>query len=169
MFKIGDLIIYSTHGVCQIDDICDKTFNDSTAQYYVLHPVDEPKLSISIRTDNEAVMMLEIIQEDEALKVLDVFKQPGTEWIDKNNQRNQFFAQIIKNGDRNEISSVINTLMRRKADAEKKGKKLSAQDSRFLSTQQKVLFTELSLSLSVPFDDVLDKAIDYIGINTAHA
>lgn len=25
MFNIGDLVVYSPHGICRVDDICEKT------------------------------------------------------------------------------------------------------------------------------------------------
>jgi CarD family transcriptional regulator len=36
MFKVGDSIIYSAYGVCQNDEICDKTVQGVTRTYYVL-------------------------------------------------------------------------------------------------------------------------------------
>ncbi|MDQ6596090.1 CarD family transcriptional regulator [Bacillus salipaludis] len=40
MFNIGDLIIYSGHGICRVDDICEKTVSGITRTYYVLHPME---------------------------------------------------------------------------------------------------------------------------------
>ena len=34
MFNIGDMIIYSAHGVSKIDNICEKTFANVTRNYY---------------------------------------------------------------------------------------------------------------------------------------
>lgn len=53
MFDIGDLIIYSGQGICHIDDICAKTYLDVTEAYYVLHPIENCKLTISIPVDKE--------------------------------------------------------------------------------------------------------------------
>ena len=39
MFNVGDIIIHSAHGLCEIDDICEKTYGDTTRTYYVLHPL----------------------------------------------------------------------------------------------------------------------------------
>ncbi|MGO5067087.1 MULTISPECIES: CarD family transcriptional regulator [unclassified Clostridium] len=66
MFSIGDLIIYSGQGICFIDDISKKTYGDFTKEYYVLHPIENYKLTISIPVDNDKVTMLEIIDRNEA-------------------------------------------------------------------------------------------------------
>ena len=70
MFKVGELIVYSTHGICQIDDICEKTYFDITKKYYVLHPLDNLKLSISTPFNSKAVAMLELLDQAEAKTIL---------------------------------------------------------------------------------------------------
>ncbi|MEC1526197.1 CarD family transcriptional regulator, partial [Neobacillus niacini] len=40
MYHIGDLVIYSAHGICKINDICNKTVSGITRSYYVLHPME---------------------------------------------------------------------------------------------------------------------------------
>ena len=57
MFTIGDTIIYSVHGLCQIDDICEKTYSDVTRNYYVLHPLSQTNLTISVPVDSDKVIM----------------------------------------------------------------------------------------------------------------
>ncbi|MEH7306801.1 CarD family transcriptional regulator [Neobacillus drentensis] len=49
MFNNGDLVIYSAHGICKIDDICEKTIAGMTKTYYELHPLDHNhQLTISV-------------------------------------------------------------------------------------------------------------------------
>ena len=81
MFNVGDLIMYSTHGICQIDEICEKTYLDVTKIYYVLHPLNNNKLKISTPVDNDKVMMLEIMDKERAETILESFKLPGIEWM----------------------------------------------------------------------------------------
>lgn len=40
MLSIGDLIVYSSHGICRVEDICDQTYGGVTKKYYMLQPVD---------------------------------------------------------------------------------------------------------------------------------
>ncbi|MGM0901187.1 MAG: CarD family transcriptional regulator [Bacillota bacterium] len=123
MFNIGDLIIYSGHGTCQIDDICEKTISGITRDYYVLHPMENnPPLTISTPVTNNKVVMLELIQKEEAHKILESFKKPGVMWDDNPNTRYNIYSELINTCERKEIAKVINTLMRKKIEAERKEK-----------------------------------------------
>ncbi|WP_235824888.1 CarD family transcriptional regulator [Bacillus salipaludis] len=64
MFNIGDLIIYSGHGICRVDNICEKTVSGITRTYYVLHPMENNhQLIISTPVNDDKVVMLEIIHQ----------------------------------------------------------------------------------------------------------
>ncbi|MGF7046446.1 CarD family transcriptional regulator [Paenibacillus sp. DS2015] len=165
MFNIGDLIIYSGHGICEIDSICEKTYLDVCNNYYVLHPLEKPNLTISTPVDNQKVVMLEMIHRDEAEEILESFKLPGVEWVEKNHQRTHIYSDIANKGNRKDISKVINTLMRKKHEAETHNKKFSEQDSRQLTSLQKILFTEIALSFNTTYEAVFDRAVSMINQN----
>lgn len=162
MFNIGDLIIYSSQGICQIDDICEKTYSGVSKKYYVLHPVENEKLVINIPVDNDKVTMLELIVQKEAEEIMESFKEVGIEWIENNSQRYQVYSNIIKSGDRKDISKVINTLLKEKQKIEGNGKKFFEQDNKLLLYIQNILFTELAMCLNISVDEVSNKIIDNI-------
>ena len=45
MFNIGDVVMYSAHGVSKIDNICEKTYSNVTKTYYELHPLEADKFN----------------------------------------------------------------------------------------------------------------------------
>ena len=102
MFSIGDLIIYSGQGICCIDDICAKTYCDVTRDYYVLHPIENCKLTISIPVDNDKVKMLRLIDRNEAEEIIESFKLPGINWIEICSQRAKIYFKIVMKGENNE-------------------------------------------------------------------
>lgn len=165
MFNIGDLIIYSAHGVCHIDDICEKTYLGVTKDYYILHPLEDSRLRISTPVDNDKVAMLELLNKDEAEEILESFKLPGISWIELDNYRNQIYSDIVKTGNRKEISKVVNTLMGKKLKVEIYGEKLYKQDSKLLVLAQNILFTELAMALNTTFEAIYEKAISLINEN----
>lgn len=164
MFNIGDLIIYSTHGICQIDDICEKTYTDVTRTYYVLHPLEGNPLTINIPVDNNKALT-ELILKDEAEDILESFKHPGAEWIEKSTQRPQVYLDMVKTGNRKEISQIVNTLMRKKMEADLHEKKFPYRDTKLLSSIQKILFKEMAISLNTSFEDICNKATKLIKSN----
>ncbi|PAV28064.1 CarD family transcriptional regulator [Virgibacillus profundi] len=157
MFSVGDLIIYSTHGLCEIVEISDKTLNNVTRTYYVMHPIDDPKLKISSPVDNEKATMHPIMEKEEANGVLESFQEPGIQWIDDSRQRNKKFQGIVNTGDRHDISNLINTLMRKEQEIRKDNKKMSIQDRKVLEQTQSIMFTELAVSLDTSFEKITKK------------
>ncbi|MFA5522942.1 MAG: CarD family transcriptional regulator [Tissierellales bacterium] len=165
MFKVGDLIIYSGQGICRIDEICEKTYLGCTRSYYVLHPIENCDLEISIPIDNDKVIMLQLIDKDKAEEIIESFKLPGIDWIDKANQRVYRYSSIVKTGDRKEVSMITNTLMREKIKIENVGKKFDERDRKLLSYIQNILFAELAISLNTTFEAIHEKIIEYIREN----
>lgn len=47
IFTIGDLVIYSGHGICRIDDICDQTYSGIERTYIF------KELAYSLNTSSE--------------------------------------------------------------------------------------------------------------------
>jgi CarD family transcriptional regulator len=157
MYNIGDLIIYSSHGICRIDDICEKTYSGMTQNYYVIHPIEDDNLTINAPVELVNKTMVEIMNHSEALEIIESFKQPGIMWIDKAMDRTKSFTEIIKSGKRKEISMLLNTLMRKKNEFESTDKKLSDPDRRLLLWIQSILFKELSIALDITIEEVVQK------------
>lgn len=154
MFNVGDVIIYSVHGLSKIDDICEKTISNVTRKCYVLHPLEESNLTITTPVDNDKVVMLKIVNSEEAKRILQSFNQPGISWIEDSRQRSAKFQEIVKGGNREDIAKVANTLMRKSNELKMKEKKLYDQDRKILHTIQRILFKEIAMSLNTTFENV---------------
>ncbi|WP_037985612.1 CarD family transcriptional regulator [Thalassobacillus devorans] len=155
MYNIGELIIYSSHGICRVDDICNKTISGTTKSYYVLHPLeDDHHLTISTPVDNDKVVMLGMMKPEEAKELLESFHNPGIEWNDQSHARFRKYSDIVNSGERKEIVKVVNTLMRKKIEAERQDKKLHEQDRKLLKYVQDILFRELAISLDTTIADI---------------
>ena len=154
MFNIGDTIIYSVHGLCQIDDICEKTYSDVTRNYYVLHPLSQANLTISVPVDNDKVIMLKTMNREQAEEILQSFNKPGIPWVEDVKKRKLQYNNIVKTGDRREIAKIANSLMRKNLEYSLDKKRMYDQDRRLLSTIQDLLFKELANSLDTSFEDI---------------
>ena len=154
MFNIGDTIIYSVHGLCQIDDICEKTYSDVTRNYYVLHPLSQANLTISVPVDNDKVIMLKTMNREQAEEILQSFNKPGIPWVEDVKKRKLQYNNVVKTGDRREIAKIANSLMRKSFEYSLDKKRMYDQDRRLLSTIQDLLFKELANSLDTSFEDI---------------
>jgi len=162
MFNIGDSVLYSSHGICLIEDICEKTFMGITKKYYVLHPMEDCKLSISTPVDNPKATMLELIGKEEAEEILESFKQPGIDWIEVDNDRNRIYSDMLKSGNRKDISMIAKTLMKEKIKIESTGKKFHEKDKKLLTNIESTLFTELAFSLNTTYEAINEKVTNFI-------
>lgn len=165
MYNVGDLVVYSSHGICRVDDICEKTLLGETKKYYELHPVEDDNLKISVPVDNDKVTMLELLNKEEAEEILESFKSAGAEWIELDNHRNEVYTKVLKSGDRMEIAKVANALIRNKIRVEAMGKKFHEKDRRILASIEGVLFEELAFALEISIKEVDKKIMSYIKEN----
>ncbi|WP_291707871.1 CarD family transcriptional regulator [Clostridium sp.] len=163
LFKKGDLVIYSSHGICKIDDICEKKISNVTKSYYSLHPMDDRKLSISIPVDNDKVNIQELLTKEESENIIDSFKFEGYEWIDMSNERNTKYNEILKQGNRTEIAKIANTLMKKKIEIEDNNKKFYEKDKKILQSIQNALFAELAFILNTTSEDIEEQININIG------
>ena len=155
MFNIGDQIIYSTHGLCIIDDIKEETISGVTKKYYLLHPTENHhRITIRTPVDNDKVVMLSLMKKDAALEIIESFTNPASEWIESPNARFTHFSDILNSGNRKEVAQVVNTLMKRKIAAKLEGKNLYERDHRILNSTQSILFKELTLALNTTFEEI---------------
>lgn len=149
MFNIGDIIIYSAHGLCKIDDICEKTLSKVTRTYYVLQPLEQSNLTINVPVSNESIMKIETMDRAEANVIAQSFKKPGLKWIENARQRMSQYNVILQTGDRQGIAKISNTLMRKQLEYSGMKKRLTDSDLKLLDMIQKIFFKELAMSLSM--------------------
>lgn len=154
MLEVGDLVVYAAHGVCRIVDKCDKSFLGTMNTYYELHPVEDESLTLSVPVDQASSMLQKIMKPQHAERLIQSFNEPGMEWIEQNTQRSHAYQQMIRNGDREEITRVVNTLLRRKNKVEQEGRKLPQVDLKLLDSVKKILFSEFALALGISEDEV---------------
>lgn len=157
MYQAGDVIVYSAHGLCQIQEICERTISDETRLYYVMHPLADTSLTISCPVDSDKVMMLDPLEKDEAEQILSSFALPGIDWIDDYRQRSARYRELIKAGNRATIATIANSLLYRELDLKDEGKHLYEVDRKLLADIQSILFNELALALDTTYEDIVDR------------
>lgn len=167
MFNIGDLIVYSGHGICQVDDICSKTFAGVTRNYYVLQPIENnEQLTINAPVDHNKNVILKLMNKEEAEEILQSFESDGADWIERPQLRAKTYNEILRTGQRRDIAKVANTLIKKKYELEQSGKKLYEQDEKLLQTIQNVLFKEMSIALETTYEVIIDKILHLLNVQT---
>ena len=165
MFEKGELIMCGGHGVCRVIDITGNPIDrsDLKKKYYVLEPVFEKASTIYTPVDNEKIVMRRIMNREEAEKLIAQIEEIDTMWIQEEKRREQTYKEAIRTYDSRSLVQIIKTLYKRKRSRINEGKKVLSSDEQYLHKAEELLYSEMSLALSIPKDEVesyIAKAVD---------
>ncbi len=157
MFSVGQTVLYSSNGVCEITEITNKKINGNEIEYYVLKPVCSQSSTLFVPTHNERLVgkMRSTLSEDEVNQILANIPDKDDEWIDDKNERFESFREIIAHGSCEELVTLIRQLHTHSIIQEKKGRHLHIADERFLKEAEKMVSDEISLVLHIDRSEVI--------------
>ena len=149
MYEIGDKILYPMHGAGIIEGIEEKIVLGERKQYYIMH-MPLGAMTVMIPVDNcEEIGVRYIIQVDEAVKVLERFRNMEIEIDDNWNRRHRDNMLKLKSGDIFEVLSVLKSLMYMD---KKKG--LSTSERKMLGAARQIIVSELVLTGVAEISDI---------------
>lgn len=156
MFKKNELIMCGGHGVCRVVNIIDNPIDrmDKERKYYVLEPVFEKGSTVYMPVDNDKVVMRRIMNRAEAEELVDGITGIETVWIQEEKGREQMYKEAIRTYDCRSLVQIIKTLYLRRQDRIKEGKKVLSSDEQYLRKAEELLYSEMSLALSISKEDV---------------
>ena len=141
MFEVGDKIVYPMHGAGTIDSIEEKTLLGETQSFYIIKMPGEVKVMIPTAKAEE-VGVREIINKQDANKVLHVLETNETEMASNWNKRYRDNMEKIKSGDIYEVADVVRNLTFKQKE---KGT-LSTGEKKMLNNAKQILVSELVLA-----------------------
>ncbi|MCD7725245.1 MAG: CarD family transcriptional regulator [Clostridiales bacterium] len=156
MFEKGELIMCGGHGVCRVVDIVGNPIDrlDRKRKYYLLEPVFEKSSTIYTPVDNQKIIMRKIMNKEEAEELIDHITMIDTVWIQEEKRREQMYKEAIRTYDSQSLVQIIKTLYLRKQNRLKEGKKVLSSDEQYLRKAEELLYSEMSLALSIPKEQV---------------
>lgn len=156
MFEVGEYIVYGVKGVCRIEDIThiDIPGADKNRLYYVLSPMGNVSGTIYAPTDNPKITMRRIISKEEANQLIKELPDIELLWVPDDKQREAKYKEAMNTCDYRAWVSIVKTLYLRKQERIAQGKKITALDERYMRNVENELYSELSLSLGIPKDEM---------------
>ena len=149
MLSVGQLVIYGIHGVCKIAGVEVKTVDRKKVEYYVVEPVSQAGACFFVPSGNPvAVAKLRPILSREELDSL--FTDLGnwkSVWVAEENQRKQYYRELISSGDRKSLLAMILALHSHRAAQQEAGRKFHLCDENFLRDAQRLLCMEIAVIL----------------------
>ena len=151
MFECGDRVVYGVHGVCTILCLENQIVNKKKCQYFVLEPLMQPGARFFVPVHNEAaVSKLRPVMDRAQLEA--VIRSPESfadAWIPDENQRKNYYKELLGSGNRAALMSMVRTLHKQKALQLEAGKKFHLCDDNFLRDARKLLSSEFALVFSL--------------------
>lgn len=156
MYKIGDIFVYGSNGVCKITDIKQEDFCGREKTYYILAPIYDQKETIFVPVDNEKLVskMKKLLTPDEIIALIKTIPHKKSVWIENVNMRREAYKKIIRQANRDELITLLKTLYERRLKLQLEGKRLSVCDERFLKQAQHIIHSEIAQVLSIPREEV---------------
>ena len=157
MFRVNDVIIYGSQGVCEITAIEEKSISGAKRSYFVLRPINDRGATIYAPTDNALVLqkMRRLLTVDEIHGLIDTMPGAETVWIDQVNDRREHYKKILASGDHAALIQMIRAIYAHKKEREATGKRLHMMDENFFKDAEQILYNEFQYVLRLPGKDAL--------------
>lgn len=156
MFEKDQLIMCGGHGVCRVVNITENPVDrrDKVRKYYVLEPLFEKASTIYTPVDNDKVIMRRIMTKEEAEELTKRVTEIDTVWVQEEKNREQMYKEAIRTYDCRSLVQIIKTLYLRKQSRLQEGKKVLSSDEQYLRKAEELLYSEMSVALSIPREEV---------------
>ncbi len=148
MFNVGDKIVYPMHGAGTIDSIEEKDILGEKQNYYIIKMPGEVKVMVPTNKAEE-VGVRNIIDKEEASRVMSVLGENETEMSQNWNKRYRDNMDKMKSGDIYEVADVVRNL-----SFKQKEKGLSTGEKKMLNNAKQILVSELVLAEHASQDEV---------------
>ena len=164
-YKIDDIILYGTDGVCRITDVTERKIGNDTFKYLMLVPVYNEGSTILVPLANERLLnkMSIVPSKSEFMDMIERVRNSEVQWIDNDIKRKEEFHQILDNGDAYSLICLLKAIYKHQCERIAAGKKLHVVDERIMKDAEKVICDEASYSLGISRDGVLSYIHDILG------
>lgn len=147
MFKINDYVVYKKN-VCQISEIKQKYFDDT--DYYILKPVSDTTLTISVPINNETIR--DVISKKELESIIQNI--PNIDIIQTDNKLiENDYKQLMNTGKHEDLIKIIKTTYLRNKERTDNNKKIGDKDDNYFHLAEKYLYTEFMIVLGMSYDE----------------
>lgn len=160
MFEIGDKIVYSKSGVCEITDICDGPYG-LEGLCYKMKPYDdeEDQSTIYIQVDNDRVFMRKVMSNEKAKEILDNLNNYPAVFPRNEKERTELIRETLQSDDMTIWIQLLKGLCQEKRKRLRLKKDLKYRDERIFKFLENLIFGELSIALDVPKEKVFDYVV----------
>ncbi len=156
MFEVGDYIVYSSKGVCKVEDIgtIDMDGISKERLYYTLTPVYDKGGHVFTPVDNNKVVRRPVISREEAEELIEGIEEIEALGIKDDRKREAEYKEALKKCDTKEWIRILKMLYARRDKRIAEGKKMTSSDEKYLNLAKESLDGELAIALKISREEV---------------
>lgn len=151
MFKVNDYVVYM-HETCKVVEIKNIRGND----YYVLVPINDNTLKISIPINNQNIKNV-ITKEEINNLISNISNIKELDLNDKNIEN--IYKELLNEEGYEGLIKIIKTTYLRNQNRINNKKKVSDKDDYYLNLAEKYLYSEMSITLNMSNEEVKEYLI----------
>ena len=157
MFKINDVVVYGSQGVCEIVGINEERVDGAIRNYFVLKPKNDKGSTFYVPTWNEKALgkMRKVMTKEDVDALIDSIPRRNPTWIENENERKDAYRKTLASGDQAAIISMVQALFLHKKQREAEGKRLHMSDEYFMKDAEQILYNEWQYVLNVDKDGLM--------------
>ena len=157
MFAAGDYVVYGRVGICQVKGTTTMEMEGIPKDrlYYVLIPDGKTEGTIYTPVDNMKQVLRPVMTKEEAEDLITSIPEIEELEIENEKLREEKYKECLKTCDGTEMCRIIKTIYSRKMKRMKSGKRVTAVDERYMKLAEDNLYSELSLLLGVPKENMV--------------
>lgn len=156
MFEKGTFIVYGNTGVCEIKDITTINVKGVLKDklYYILSPRHHKESKIFTPVDSDKTIMRLVLTKEEADALINDIPSIEELWVSNDKLREEKYKETMRSCQCKDWIKIIKTLYLRREERIAQGKKTTAMDEKYLRMAEENLYSELSLALGMPKEEI---------------
>ena len=161
MLKIGECVIYGSHGLCSVRDILVPSFLErgKEKQYYQMVSAVDAGSVLYVPVDGAEDKIRQVISRDDAEGLIDEIEFSPELELPEGKKAEPAIMEVIKRNVADEMMSLVKSLRKIKAIREAEGKKFASLSEKHLLMAEKLLYTELAFALKTEKDDIKSRVL----------
>lgn len=164
MYKVGTYVSYRSEGVCVISEIRSQKFGmlNEHKDFYILSPLRDASSTLFVPADNEALLakMRPLCSASEINAIASKLVDKRLEWDAQPRRRSNYFKDILSDGNRELLISLIHTVNDKENELSKQGKHVTQGDMTALERAKKMLVSEFSFTTDISNEETLMAVIN---------
>ena len=157
MFQIGDYVICSNKGVCEVENITVLNISgaDKEKEYYILKPLYLAGSTVYVPVDSQKDhTMRKVLERTEAERLIGTIPEIPLLVITNDKMTEQMYKDCMKSNDCQELVKLIKTIHQRKQKRIQAGRKITAVDAKYFHLAEENLYGELAVALDLSREEV---------------